>query len=201
MLNFYIVLLSEFLHLFVFWLLPIYCYFWWRTDARTMSSGSSAWEGQLTSLVLSEYASTEMSIHALYMHEVNLRVYVWEMNIWQILSLLDIIQLCSVISSLFISWSSINSSLGVICPVTRGTGRRVTKAATASRTKSGANQTVTQVSHAHTLSPQWFPVLVPFPRHPQPPVVATREQSPIAAVSGATVDLPQVSDFASLNFF
>lgn len=36
-----------------------------------MSSGSSAWEGQLTSLVLSEYASTEMSIHALYMHEVN----------------------------------------------------------------------------------------------------------------------------------
>lgn len=35
-----------------------------------MSSGSSAWEGQLTSLILSEYASTEMSIHALYMHEV-----------------------------------------------------------------------------------------------------------------------------------
>uniref|UniRef100_A0A673B8B5 Autophagy-related protein 9 n=1 Tax=Sphaeramia orbicularis TaxID=375764 RepID=A0A673B8B5_9TELE len=41
-----------------------------RTDARTVSSGSSAWEAQLTSLVLSEYASTEMSIHALYMHEV-----------------------------------------------------------------------------------------------------------------------------------
>uniref|UniRef100_A0A669EWH6 Autophagy-related protein 9 n=1 Tax=Oreochromis niloticus TaxID=8128 RepID=A0A669EWH6_ORENI len=41
-----------------------------ETDARTVSSGSSAWEGQLTSLVLSEYASTEMSIHALYMHEV-----------------------------------------------------------------------------------------------------------------------------------
>ncbi|XP_072313530.1 autophagy-related protein 9A [Eucyclogobius newberryi] len=39
------------------------------TDARTVSSGSSAWEGQLTSLVLSEYASTEMSLHALYMHE------------------------------------------------------------------------------------------------------------------------------------
>ncbi|KAK5917009.1 hypothetical protein CgunFtcFv8_011936 [Champsocephalus gunnari] len=39
------------------------------TDAWTVSSGSSAWEGQLTSLVLSEYASTEMSIHALYMHE------------------------------------------------------------------------------------------------------------------------------------
>uniref|UniRef100_A0A674DYU6 Autophagy-related protein 9 n=1 Tax=Salmo trutta TaxID=8032 RepID=A0A674DYU6_SALTR len=40
------------------------------TDARTASSGSSVWEGQLTSLVLSEYASTEMSIHALYIHEV-----------------------------------------------------------------------------------------------------------------------------------
>ncbi|XP_062325375.1 autophagy-related protein 9A [Osmerus eperlanus] len=41
------------------------------TDARTVSSSSSAWEGQLTSLVLSEYASTEMSIHALYMHEIH----------------------------------------------------------------------------------------------------------------------------------
>ncbi|KAJ8003714.1 hypothetical protein DPEC_G00151180 [Dallia pectoralis] len=41
------------------------------TDARTASSGSSAWEGQLTSLVLSEYASTEMSIHALYIHELH----------------------------------------------------------------------------------------------------------------------------------
>uniref|UniRef100_H2UNM9 Autophagy-related protein 9 n=1 Tax=Takifugu rubripes TaxID=31033 RepID=H2UNM9_TAKRU len=41
------------------------------TDARTVSSGSSAWEGQLTSLVLSEYASTEMSIHALYIHELH----------------------------------------------------------------------------------------------------------------------------------
>ncbi|NP_001098249.1 autophagy-related protein 9A [Oryzias latipes] len=40
-----------------------------RTDAHTVSSGSSAWEGQLTSMVLSEYASTEMSIHALYIHE------------------------------------------------------------------------------------------------------------------------------------
>lgn len=43
-----------------------------------MSSGSSAWEGQLTSLVLSEYASTEMSIHALYMHEVIVFEHVWE---------------------------------------------------------------------------------------------------------------------------
>ncbi|XP_063067615.1 autophagy-related protein 9A [Engraulis encrasicolus] len=41
------------------------------TDARTVSSGNSVWEGQLTSMVLSEYASTEMSIHALYMHELH----------------------------------------------------------------------------------------------------------------------------------
>lgn len=41
------------------------------TDARTVSSGSSAWEGQMSSMVLSEYASTEMSIHALYMHEMH----------------------------------------------------------------------------------------------------------------------------------
>nr|XP_061824103.1 autophagy-related protein 9A-like [Nerophis lumbriciformis] len=41
------------------------------TDARTLSSGSSAWEGQLTSLVLSEYASTDMSMHALYIHELH----------------------------------------------------------------------------------------------------------------------------------
>ncbi|XP_067385535.1 autophagy-related protein 9A isoform X2 [Emydura macquarii macquarii] len=41
------------------------------TDARTASSGSSAWEGQLQSLILSEYASTEMSLHALYMHELH----------------------------------------------------------------------------------------------------------------------------------
>lgn len=40
-------------------------------DARTVSSGSSAWEGQLQSMILSEYASTEMSLHALYMHEVS----------------------------------------------------------------------------------------------------------------------------------
>uniref|UniRef100_A0A8D0HCT9 Autophagy-related protein 9 n=1 Tax=Sphenodon punctatus TaxID=8508 RepID=A0A8D0HCT9_SPHPU len=40
-------------------------------DARTASSGSSAWEGQLSSLILSEYASTEMSLHALYMHELH----------------------------------------------------------------------------------------------------------------------------------
>ncbi|KAM8833107.1 autophagy-related protein 9A isoform 1-T1 [Synchiropus picturatus] len=40
-------------------------------DARTVSSGSSAWEGQLTSMILSEYASTEMSIHAFYIHELH----------------------------------------------------------------------------------------------------------------------------------
>ncbi|XP_048455250.1 autophagy-related protein 9A-like [Rhincodon typus] len=40
-------------------------------DMKMMSSGSSAWEGQLQSMVLSEYASTEMSLHALYMHELH----------------------------------------------------------------------------------------------------------------------------------
>uniref|UniRef100_A0A674P3L1 Autophagy-related protein 9 n=1 Tax=Takifugu rubripes TaxID=31033 RepID=A0A674P3L1_TAKRU len=40
-------------------------------DIFLMMSHSSAWEGQLTSLVLSEYASTEMSIHALYIHELH----------------------------------------------------------------------------------------------------------------------------------
>lgn len=52
-------------HILIFFL-PFGC----RVDARTASSGSSAWEGQLQSLILSEYASTEMSLHALYMHEV-----------------------------------------------------------------------------------------------------------------------------------
>ncbi|CAB1421714.1 unnamed protein product [Pleuronectes platessa] len=50
------------------------------TDARTVSSGSSAWEGQLTSLGLSEYASTEMSIHALYMHELHKQQSLGEMS-------------------------------------------------------------------------------------------------------------------------
>ncbi|XP_006004355.1 autophagy-related protein 9A [Latimeria chalumnae] len=40
-------------------------------DTRTASSESSAWEGQLQSMILSEYASTEMSLHALYMHELH----------------------------------------------------------------------------------------------------------------------------------
>ncbi|XP_072324214.1 autophagy-related protein 9A [Scyliorhinus torazame] len=40
-------------------------------DVRMMSSGSSAWEAQLQSMILSEYASTEMSLHALYMHELH----------------------------------------------------------------------------------------------------------------------------------
>ncbi|ELK36446.1 Autophagy-related protein 9A [Myotis davidii] len=39
--------------------------------ARTASSWSSVWEGQLQSLVLSEYTSTEMSLHALYMHQLH----------------------------------------------------------------------------------------------------------------------------------
>ncbi|XP_030065880.1 autophagy-related protein 9A isoform X2 [Microcaecilia unicolor] len=42
-------------------------------DARTSSSGSSAWEGQLQSMIFSEYGSTEMSLHALYMHGAHQR--------------------------------------------------------------------------------------------------------------------------------
>uniref|UniRef100_A0AAQ4RWQ0 Autophagy-related protein 9 n=1 Tax=Gasterosteus aculeatus aculeatus TaxID=481459 RepID=A0AAQ4RWQ0_GASAC len=62
--------LSSIALLFISTFSPFFAFSFHRTDARTVSSGSSAWEGQLTSLVLSEYASTEMSIHALYMHEV-----------------------------------------------------------------------------------------------------------------------------------
>uniref|UniRef100_A0A3B5B324 Autophagy-related protein 9 n=1 Tax=Stegastes partitus TaxID=144197 RepID=A0A3B5B324_9TELE len=57
--------------LFMSYFLYVVTLSFYRTDARTVSSGSSAWEGQLTSLILSEYASTEMSIHALYMHELH----------------------------------------------------------------------------------------------------------------------------------
>nr|XP_033800764.1 autophagy-related protein 9A isoform X2 [Geotrypetes seraphini] len=42
-------------------------------DARTASSGSSAWEGQLQSMIFSEYGSTEMSLHALYLHGAHQR--------------------------------------------------------------------------------------------------------------------------------
>lgn len=53
------------------WAANISCVSHGSADARTVSSGSSAWEGQLQSMILSEYASTEMSLHALYMHEVS----------------------------------------------------------------------------------------------------------------------------------
>ncbi|XP_051879313.1 LOW QUALITY PROTEIN: autophagy-related protein 9A [Pristis pectinata] len=39
------------------------------SEGRMLSSGSSAWEGQVHSALVSEFASTEMSLHALYMHE------------------------------------------------------------------------------------------------------------------------------------
>ncbi|XP_029460831.1 autophagy-related protein 9A-like [Rhinatrema bivittatum] len=42
-------------------------------DARTASSGSSAWEGQLQSMIFSEYGSNEMSLHALYLHQAHQR--------------------------------------------------------------------------------------------------------------------------------
>ncbi|XP_073503406.1 autophagy-related protein 9A isoform X1 [Phyllobates terribilis] len=40
-------------------------------DFRNSSFGSSLWEGPMTSGPLSEYASMEMSLHALYMHELH----------------------------------------------------------------------------------------------------------------------------------
>ncbi|MEE6488994.1 hypothetical protein FKM82_015457 [Ascaphus truei] len=40
-------------------------------DFRNGSFGSSVWEGPVHSGTLSEYASTEMSLHALYMHELH----------------------------------------------------------------------------------------------------------------------------------
>lgn len=55
----------------VTWVANTTCTSCGSADARTVSSGSSAWEGQLQSMILSEYASTEMSLHALYMHEVS----------------------------------------------------------------------------------------------------------------------------------
>ncbi|XP_053554169.1 autophagy-related protein 9A [Bombina bombina] len=40
-------------------------------EYRTNSFSSSVWEGPMNSGTLSEYASTEMSLHALYMHELH----------------------------------------------------------------------------------------------------------------------------------
>lgn len=169
-----------------------------RTDARTVSSGSSAWEGQLTSLVLSEYASTEMSIHALYMHEVNFvcapMCDVVGCFLWISLSWIPCIIPPAVNS--FGLCSFISSSPVVSCPVTRGTGRRVTKAVTASPMKLGVNPNPTlETSPAHTLSPPQFKVLVQFPLQLQPlavPPSVRRGDHHTAAASGDLVDLVQV---------
>lgn len=103
----------------------------------------------------------------------------------------------------FLSLCSYTSSSAVAsCPDTHGTGRRVTRAATASRTKWGANPTLTpEISPAHTLSPPQFPAPVPFPRRPQAPAVpvwARRGPHHRAAPIGATVGLPQVPIFVIL---
>lgn len=87
-----------------------------------------------------------------------------------------------------------SSSLGASSPVTRGTGRTVTKAATASPMKSGANPTLTpDISRAHTLSPPQLPVPVPFPLQlllvpPAVPLWARRGHPRRVAPSGALVD-------------
>lgn len=164
----------------------------YRTDARTVSSGSSAWEGQLTSLVLSEYASTEMSIHALYMHEV--RVYLHSFKRWWRGCYSE--YLPPTVSICFCPCSFTNSSPVASCLVIPGTGRRVTKAATASPMKSGANPIlILEISPARTLFPPQFPVPVPFPPQLQPPALppwARRGHHRTTAASGAIVDPPQV---------
>ena len=87
-----------------------------------------------------------------------------------------------------------SSSLVGSSPVTRGTGRTVTKAATASPTKSGANPTLTpEISRAHTLSPPQLPVPAPFPLQlllvpPAVPLWARRGHPRRVAPSGALVD-------------
>lgn len=172
-----------------------------------MSSGSSAWEGQLTSLVLSEYASTEMSIHALYMHEVIVLCCAGQQvkgicrshKLKQHMS--SIRTSCRCLRSLlllifFFSYSCTSSSPVASYPDTRGTGRRVTRAVTASPMKWGANPTLTpDISHVLTLFPPQFQALVPFQLRPQPqavPAWARRGLHHRAALSGALVDLPQV---------
>lgn len=160
-----------------------------------MSSGSSAWEGQLTSLVLSEYASTEMSIHALYMHEVIVCERVWaESRGHYSEHLAD--GHPSFLLSIFFPCSYTSSSPMASYPDTHGTGRRVTKAVTASPMKWGANPTRTpEISPVHTLSPPQFPAPVPFPLQPQPPAVPAWARGGLhhrAAPIGAIVGWPQV---------
>lgn len=93
--------------------------------------------------------------------------------------------------------SSISSSPVASFPVTRGTGRKVTKAATVSPTRLGVTPPLTpETSPALTLSPPRFPVPVPFPPQPQPTAVrpwARRGLHHSTAVSGTTVEPPQVS--------
>lgn len=100
---------------------------------------------------------------------------------------------------LFFPRSYTSSSPVVSYPVTRGTGRRVTKAVTASQMKWGANPTlIPDISLAHTLSQPQFLVLVLFPPQLQPPAVppwARWGHHHRAAASGAIVDLPQVPIF------
>ena len=100
-----------------------------------------------------------------------------------------------------------SSSLGASSPVTRGTGRRATKAATASPMKSGANPTLTpEISRAHTLSPPQLPVPVPFPLQLLQvplavPLWARRGHPRRAAPRGALVDQVPLYLMISVSMF
>lgn len=174
-----------------------------RTDARTVSSGSSAWEGQFTSMVLSEYASTEMSIHALYMHEVAEGGHEYMVPTWtrfivffpKIPQRVHVVLFLETVSDC----SCTSNNPAANCPGTRGTGRRAMKVVTASQTKSEVSPTLTpEISPARTLSRQWSPAPAVFLLPPQPvPVQASARKGRLhnQTPNAATADLPQVPYF------
>lgn len=129
---------------------------------------------------------------------------VWELNEAHPEYLTDLLHLGSYPFNpdlFFPPCSYTSSSPAASCPATRGTGRRATKAVTASPSvrRCGANPSLNpEISLARTLSPPRFPVPVPFPLQLQPPAVppwARRGLHHRVAASGATVDLPQVPIF------
>lgn len=100
----------------------------------------------------------------------------------------------------FLLCSCISNNPVASYPATRGTGRRVTKAVTASQTKWGVSPTLTpEISPGHTLSPPQFPVPVLFllPLQPTPvPASVRRGLHRRLTPNGAIVDLPQVPFFS-----
>lgn len=156
-----------------------------------------------------------MSIHALYMHEVivlccagqKVKGICRSHKLKQHMSSIRTSCRCLrslLLSILFFSYSCTSSSPVASYPDTRGTGRRVTRAVTASPMKWGVNPTLTpDISHVLTLFPPQFQALVPFQLRPQPqavPVWARRGLHHRAALSGAIVDLPQVCFMSLLHY-